>query len=86
MRTDAVLRSSRLTLRVESDFPGVHIYTANWFTGWKGKYGDYYGKRSSIALEASYQPNAINYETAEKPIVKAGETLRHEIRFRLAPR
>lgn len=86
MRTDAVLRSERLELTVESDFPGVHIYTSNWFTGWNGKYGDFYGKRSSIALEASYQPNAINYEQAEKPIAKAGETLKHEIRFRLSPR
>ena len=70
-------------LIVESDFPGVHIYTSNWFTGWKGKNNHNYTKRSSAALEASYLPNAINYETAIKPICKANKTLTHEIRFRL---
>lgn len=83
MRTDAVLRGKSLEMIVESDFPGIHIYTSNWFDGYTGKYGCFYDKRSSIALEASYQPNAINYETSEKPILRAGETMCHEIRFRL---
>lgn len=83
MRTDAVLKSKNLELIVESDFPGVHAYTANWFEGWCGRYGVTYAKRSSVALEASYLPNAINYDSAEKPVLRAGETLTHEIRFRL---
>ena len=83
MRLDAVLKGKQLEMCVESDFPGIHIYTSNWFDGYEGKYGDFYGKRSSIALEASYQPNAINYPSAEKPVLKAGETMKHEIRFRL---
>lgn len=83
MRLNASLKGKDLRLDVESDFPGVHIYTANWFEGYDGKYGNHYGKRSSIALEASYQPNAVNYETAEKPILLKGETMRHEIRFLL---
>jgi aldose 1-epimerase len=83
MRLNALMRGKQLELIVESDFPGVHIYTSNWFTGWKGKNNHYYTKRSSAALEASYLPNAINYETAIKPICKANKTLTHEIRFRL---
>lgn len=83
MRLMADLKSEKEELIVESDFPGVHIYTSNWFDGYNGKYGVFYPKRSSIALEASYQPNAINYETAVKPVVRAGETLTHEIRFRV---
>ena len=83
LRTDAILKSKNLELIVESDFPGVHAYTANWFEGWKGRYDVIYAKRSSVALEASYLPNAINYETAEKPVLRAGETMSHEIRFRL---
>jgi aldose 1-epimerase len=83
MRLDALMRGKKLELIVESDFPGVHIYTSNWFTGWQGKNNHFYTKRSSAALEASYLPNAVNYETAVKPICRANETLRHEIRFRL---
>ncbi len=83
IRTDAILEGNEIQLMVESDFPGVHLYTSNWFAGYPGRDGKVYTKRSSAALEASYLPNAINYETAEKPIVRAGETMRHVIRFRI---
>ena len=86
MRTMAVLEAGGMQLCVESDYPGIQIYTANFFEGFEGKYNEHYGKRSSIALEASYMPNAINYDSAIKPIVRAGETQVHEIRFRLKSR
>ena len=84
MRTMAALRGRDLSLRMSSDFPGFHLYTANWLNGAKGKNGHVYPARSAICLEAEYCPNAINYpDMKDKPIVRSGDTLVHEIRYEL---
>ncbi|MGM9940730.1 MAG: aldose epimerase family protein [Bulleidia sp.] len=82
MRKMAVLAGQKLTMTMSSDFPGFHLYTANWLNGAKGKKGHVYPRRSAVCLEAEYCPNAVNYaDMEEKPVVRAGETLRHEIRY-----
>lgn len=82
MRTMAELMGRDIVMAFASDFPGFHLYTANWLNGAKGKKGHVYPRRSAVCLEAEYCPNAINYEDMkEKPIVRKGETLRHEIRY-----
>lgn len=82
MRKMAVLSGKKLTMTMSSDFPGFHLYTANWLNGAEGKKGHVYPRRSAVCLEAEYCPNAINYaDMKEKPIVRATETLRHEIRY-----
>lgn len=84
MRTMASIQGKHLELTMSSDFPGFHLYTSNFLEGQKGKGGAVYEARSAICLEAEYFPNGINYaDIVEKPIVHAGETLHHEIRFTL---
>ena len=85
MRQMAVLKGKDIQMTFSSDFPGFHLYTANWLNGAKGKKGHVYPARSAVCLEAEYIPNAINYpEVNDKPIVRAGETLTHEIRYEFA--
>ena len=81
MRLMAQLRRGGLELDVESDLPGFHVYTGNYLPGCTGKYGVKYEEYSGVAIEASYWPNAINYENFDKPVVRKGETSVHEIRF-----
>lgn len=84
MRDMAVMEGKKLSLTMASDFPGFHMYTSNFSEGEKGKYDVAYVPRSAICFEAEYLPNGINYDDVkEKPIVRAGETLHHEIRYTL---
>jgi aldose 1-epimerase len=87
LRHMATIEGKRLALSMASDFPGFHMYTANFSKNMHGKYGLVYDPRSAICLEAEYLPNGINYEDVEdKPIVRAGETMHHEIRFTIKKR
>ena len=82
MHKMAVVKGKDIEMTFSSDFPGFHLYTANWLNGAKGKKGHVYPARSAVCLEAEYMPNAINYpDVSEKPVVKAGKTLTHEIRY-----
>lgn len=72
-----------LCLEVYSDLPDMHIYPANHFDNIKGKNGSIYNSNAAIALEAQYYPNAINYNSYPKPILKKDEELKHEIIWKL---
>ena len=87
MREMAVCRSGKLELHVCSDYPGMHLYSANWLENKTGKKGHKYPERSAVCFEAEYMPNAINYENVEpKPILRACEIQKHEIQYRLKVR
>ena len=78
----AILSDGKLELEMAADYPGFHLYTANWLNGASGKYGHHYPERSSVCLEAEYLPNGINYPGIEpKPIIHAGQTQKHRIDF-----
>ncbi|MCI5723231.1 MAG: galactose mutarotase [Erysipelotrichaceae bacterium] len=82
MRTMAVLSDGKLELEMASDYPGFHLYTANWLNGAIGKDGRRYLARSAVCLEAEYIPNAINYPSYKpQPIIKAHQTQIHHIAF-----
>lgn len=40
--------------------PGVQLYTANWLSGFTGKYGTKYPERCSLCLEAQHFPDSPN--------------------------
>lgn len=87
LREMAVVRNDKLELHAYSDYPGMHLYSANWLENKTGKKGHKYPPRSAICLEAEYMPNAINYPNIEpKPIVHVEDTQKHEIQFRLKVR
>ena len=84
MRKMCCYTDGKLSFEMHSDFPGMHIYTANYREPLIGKHASAYTGHAAIAFEAEYQPNAINYgSVSEKPIVRKGETLCHCIEFHL---
>ncbi|WP_356922930.1 hypothetical protein [uncultured Dubosiella sp.] len=74
LRTMAVCRANGLRLETRSNLPGIHFYTGNFLDGsYVGHRGVAYGYHERVCFEPEYYPNAINYETHEKPVLKAGE-------------
>ena len=82
MRTFAVCTAGGLQLTVESNLPGMHVYTAN-FLDTNGKNNKPYHKHAAVCFEPEYFPNGINYDGVVKPILKAGETSVQIIRMKL---
>ncbi len=60
------------SMAVYTDCPGIQFYAGN-FLDEVGKGGIHYTKRTGVALETQYYPNALNTPGWEKPITKAGE-------------
>ncbi len=86
-REMAVVKGVKLELHAYSNYPGMHLYSANWLENKVGKKGHKYPERSAVCLEAEYMPNAINYPDVEpKPIIHASEVQKHEIQYRLKVR
>ena len=80
----ASFRNEKLQLNVYSDLPDMHVYTAYYLGGEKGKYGITYKPYQGIALECQYFPNGINYgEKYLLPILKKGEKMSHYIRYEI---
>ena len=69
----AVMRNPEngLTMTVTTDLPGVQLYAGNFLDN-AGK-GTVYGKRSGVALETQYFPDAVNHPEWKQPFVKANE-------------
>ena len=79
----AELHSDKLSLTVESDLPGMHIYTGNYLGHLEGKngriYEDYYG----ICFECQYYPNGINYDNFIKSYIYKDKEVNHKIVYTL---
>lgn len=76
------LKNDKIKLEIISDLPGVQVYTGKSLNI-EGKDG-YYGKYAGIAMEPQFCPNAINYSKFMKPILKAGESGKHTIKYKIA--
>jgi aldose 1-epimerase len=85
LRHVATLRGrSGRTLDVESDQPGVQVYTGAHFDGTvTGTSGTAYGPRSGIALETQGFPDAPHHANFPSTVLEAGETLRSTTVWRL---
>ena len=69
------------SMAVYTDCPGIQVYTGN-FLNESGKNGIYYGKRSGVALETQYYPDALHHFEWPQPITKAGQHYQSETIFR----
>lgn len=78
-KTLAVLKNDSLMLEVQSDLPDVQIYTGKSLDI-EGKDG-HYGMYAGIAIEPQFCPNAINYNSFMKPIIKANQKVSHSIKY-----
>lgn len=65
---------------VYTDMPGLQFYTANFLNNTRCR-GGAYDARSAFCFEPQYFPDAINKEGFEKPVICAGRTHRHYIRY-----
>ena len=79
----AELCNDKLHLSVYSDLPDMHLYTAYYLNGEKGKYGKTYQKYSGICFECQYYPNGINYDGFMVQIVRPGQKVNHYMRYEL---
>ena len=68
--------NSGIEMAVDTDLPGIQMYTANFLDQEKGKDGHVYPKRSAVCFETQYFPDANHHENFPGTIVKAGETYR----------
>ncbi len=68
-------------MEVHTDRPGIQLYAGN-FLGETGKEGVYYGKRSGVALETQYYPDALHHPEWPQPVTKAGTRYHSETVFR----
>ena len=69
------------SLAVSTTCPGIQVYAGN-FLNEVGKGGVAYGKRSGVALETQFYPDAVHHPQWPQPITKAGETYRSETIYR----
>lgn len=70
-------------LRVDSDQPGVQIYTGNWLDGCPlNKSGKSYEDYDGVAIEMQGFPDAPNRPDFPSQLLKAGDTYHRVIRFK----
>ncbi|MCM1336751.1 MAG: galactose mutarotase [Candidatus Amulumruptor caecigallinarius] len=85
LRPVATLRGqSGRTLTVESDLPGVQLYTANWLTGGTptGRSGTEYKDYDAVALECQMLPDSPNRPEFPDSILRPGQVWRHTITYK----
>ena len=73
--------SSGRTMAVSTDCPGIQFYAGN-FLDETGKGGIHYPRRSGVALETQFYPDALHHSDWPQPITKAGEKYHSETIFR----
>lgn len=69
------------TMSVETDCPGIQLYTANFLNVDAGKNNTPYGKYSGVCLETQYYPDAVHHPEWAQPVVKAGEQYHSETKY-----
>lgn len=82
-KTAAVLRStaSGIMMTVETDMPGMQVYTANTLTERRGKHHSVMSPRGAVCLETQLFPNAMNCYGFPSPVLRAGQHLHSETAF-----
>lgn len=79
----AVLYSpeSGIEMTVETDLPGMQLYTANCLGERKGKKGSNMGPRSAACFETQLFPNGMNCYAFPSPVLRAGAHLHSETTY-----
>lgn len=71
------------TMSVSTTCPGIQVYAGN-FLDETGKGGLHYGKRSGVALETQFYPDALHHPEWPQPITAAGEIYKSETVYRFS--
>lgn len=84
LRLAATVIGEASAMEIKTTLPCMHFYSANFLEGTAcGKAKAAYPKRSSLCFETQYFPNAIQYDCAQKPILKANKRIKHTTEYRL---
>lgn len=80
MRHAATLRdpASGRSLRVETDQPGVQVYSSVMLDA-AGRGGRHYGRSAGLCLETEAFPDSVNHAKFPSTILRPGETYRHHM-------
>ena len=70
-------------MAVHTDCPGIQFYAGN-FLNETGKGGVRYGKRTGIALETQFFPDAVHHPEWKQPFVREGEKYHSETVYRFS--
>lgn len=75
LRPAAVVKdpASGRVMQVQTDQPGVQLYTASMLGDTVGKGGALYRRFGALCLETQHFPNAINTPAFPSPLLRAGE-------------
>jgi aldose 1-epimerase len=68
-------------LIVETDAPGLQLYTSNFITSEPGKDGAVYRQYQALCLEAQSFPDAVNKANFPTTVVKQGQAYNRRIHF-----
>lgn len=70
-----------IEMTVQTDMPGVQIYTGNFLDTIDGKKGAMYHKHSGVCLETQFCPNGMNNEGEVSPLVEPNNQVHYTSRF-----
>ncbi|WP_370777518.1 aldose epimerase family protein [Holdemania massiliensis] len=76
-RPVASLHKGALTMRVLTDMPDMHVYTANFLNSDCGRGGAQYTPHCAVCFETQYYPNSVNDPSKISCILHPGETMEH---------
>ena len=65
-------------MTVETDLPGMQLYSANSLSERPGKNGSVMSPRGAVCLETQLFPNAMNCYGFPSPVLRAGKHLHSE--------
>lgn len=72
---------SGIVMDLYTDMPCIQLYTAGSLGECRGKNGAKYSTWQGFCLEPQFCPNAINMTGFDKPVLEAGETRSHYVRY-----
>lgn len=75
--------ASGRAMAVSTDCPGIQLYAGN-FLEETGKGGIHYGKRSGVALETQFYPDALHHPQWPQPITRQGEAYESQTIYRFS--
>ncbi len=76
----ALLKSEEtgISMSVDTDLPGMQLYSGNFLKTHPGKGGREIKKRGALCLETQLYPNALNCWGFPSPVLRAGQSLHSE--------
>lgn len=79
LRAELVSAKTNLLLSVSSTLPGLQCYSGNHL-----QTNGIHGCHEGICLEPQYYPDSPNQPDFPSPLLRAGETMRHRIQYRVS--